>query len=220
MPKTAPVNPFVKIVLRGHILTQPWSIGLWCDAAGAQNASSADCVTDATALATAASTWATAVKIFWSAATKFEAVSVYAYAGGSLTSHANGTFNLASAIVGTSSTSIQPAFSSLVHTLLTGSSGASFRGRVYVPVTAVGPDATTHQYTVSQCGTFATALAAMLTAWQSVSTSVITNHVPVAISFTRGLSTTLLSVRVDTMPDTQHRRENGLAVVGSNSHAI
>jgi hypothetical protein len=220
MPRLPIIAAMVKIVLRGHILAQPWSIGLWADSAGAGVATSSDCVAGATALAPAAITWANTHLSDWSTATRAEALSVYAYASNALSSHANGTFTFASPVVGTGSGGTQPAFVSAVHTLLTPNSGASFRGRMYVPITNSAEQPSTHQWQTSQATTWATTLAALLTTWQSITGPVLSNYVPVVASFTKGTSTAITAVRVDTMPDTQHRRENKLAITGYGNHSV
>lgn len=212
--------PIVKIVIGGHIVNQPWSFGIFCDAAGAQNASSADCVAAATLLSVPIAVWANLFKANWSTATKLESVAVYAYAAGSVTSHSNGSFSLASSVTGTGSSNIHPAYTSLVHTLLTGQSGGSNRGRCYVPITAAPLQAATSQFLVTDVNTFATNFAAMLTAITAVSAPIITNFIPVVASFTRGVTTAVNSVRVDTLPDTQHRREDKLAITGAGTHSV
>lgn len=213
------VSDTVKIVMRGTILgVQKWSIGLWASAAGASNASPTDCAALAALINGPLGTWATAVKVNWTASTVLTGTDVYAYPAGQIHSTANGGTNLATPVVGTGS-SAHPSYVALCCTLLTAKSGRSYRGRNYVPYTA-GPITVPGMEAVAGSVTaLATAHATLIRQIQGLTQTVITNCIPVVASFTKGIMTPINSVRVDSLCDTQHRREDKMTptTVGSSN---
>lgn len=213
-------SDMIKININGTIgAAQTWSTGVWADAAGASNATSADCAAMAAILKPAVvSNWIT-FQPKNPSLVKLTDVSVYAYAGGSITSHANGS----SAVAGTPAGSASLGTAALLAvccSLLTGSSGSSFRGRMYWPVTGMGADATDLNWTATQVSDIASSVANMLNTFQAATQTVITNCVPVVYSPTRGLTTAITSVKVDSMPDTQHRRENKMGSARSSTASV
>lgn len=103
-----------------------------------------------------------------------------------------------------------PPQCSVVASLLTGLSGRSFRGRVYLPLLSMAFNADTFQIDAGQQQGVADDFAGMLTAIGNAGSGVqlIT---PVVYSAARDLITPVSQISVGSVIDTQRRRREGLA---------
>src|SRR5690348_9911097 len=97
----APTGALLKIILRGHLTTeQTWSLGMFAEvtASGA-----VDCDAAAAALLADASTWANAIKGYWSTDTKWEGINTAFYPGGTTVATRTGRADASSPVVGVGS---------------------------------------------------------------------------------------------------------------------
>lgn len=115
-----------------------------------------------------------------------------------------------SPVTGTGSGQEQPNQVSIVCSTLTGQSGRSFRGRMYVPATNLG--ITAGVIASGQVDAVATGL---VDAIDAVRTD--TTWRPMVVSNTQNVMTEIIQLRVDNKPDIQRRRANKLVSTYRNT---
>lgn len=138
-------------------------------------------------------------------ATELSTCNVYQYVNGLLV--AQGTHSFASSVAGTG-TSLSPAYTSIVVSLLTQTAGRSGRGRMYLPATAWGMDSSTLQFgSVTSVGPTILAFYTNLVD-DYVIDGVASLGVPAVLSRVQDQVHEVTSIRVDSIPDTQRGRKN------------
>jgi len=115
-----------------------------------------------------------------------------------------------SPITGTGSGQEQANQTALVASMLTGQSGRSFRGRMYVPATDLGISGG-----VVASGQVDAVAAGLVDLIDAVRTA--TTWRPMVVSVTKDVMTEIIQVRVDNKPDTQRRRANKLVPTYKNT---
>lgn len=216
-----PLGSWLRFTALGSMVNDTWSTNVWLRALG-----------DTVPTATQLDTWTASVLAdfdskVWSNATNGLKLSNAPYC--SLTG-GRGLFyrdsvlqqsatHAMTPVVGSGS-SIHPPYVALVATTLTGRAGRSFRGRMYLPVTALGVSGTTGQQSGNPSG-FATNLASWLsnhaawTYWTGV-----TGAAPVVMTQTGATPENITAVRVDTKFDSQRGREDKLVPTATSSAAV
>lgn len=203
---------YTRIVIGGKIgSAQTWSIGV-----SVQNTGAIGPATPSTmaAVKTAVSDWWTA----WtnqgtcgvSTDVTLESVSAYHYASGSSTADSieEETFT---GLHGPSGTVLSPR-DALVVTLKTGHPGASYRGRVYLPV--CGATLSNHQY---QANTVDVAASAFATLLHDLNSATAPDKMIVA---GKAGAQVITSVSADSLVDTQRRREDKFGATANSSYAV
>lgn len=198
----------IKVTLGGHINgVQSWSCNLWLKAT--IDPLTLDMAGVAGALGTAAQTWGGVLTDFWTTDTKLDSLTAYEYPVGTVHALHQGDDVGFTVQSGSHSTNRLPTFCALVNTLRTAKSGRSYRGRIYVPITSLllGADGQADSITLS---TIATATRDMLDAWNALNLSAVgvTAQACVVASFSKGTTTPITAVHLDSLMDVQHRRED------------
>jgi hypothetical protein len=103
---------------------------------------------------------------------------------------------------GVGNSGVLPPQCAVVVSLLTAGFGRAFRGRVYVPTNGILMDATNLQLSAAQTTAEATAFGNYLSAM------LLTSFTPVLVSRSRGASSPITHLRVDSVVDTQRRRRD------------
>lgn len=209
----------IKLVLTGEIDTaQTWSTAIWLATTPSGAPSSVNLLAFLTGINTMTNAWWTAIKPFNAAACGFTATQAYFYPAHTTVSTVVAD-NRGGANPGTGATGLQSPRTCLVATTLTPNSGRSFRGRNYIPATALtlGADL---QASAAACTAFATAHAALLTALGAHSDPVYTTSIPVVASFKLGVTTGITQIRCDSLVDVQRRREDKLNPSSVQFHAV
>lgn len=216
------LTPVIKLVPNGHInTTQTWSTGLNM-ALSLSGPDLTQSQLDAVVAAVLPSfaTWWTAVKPFCSGLTQYDGFRAYYYAVGQ-TKASLSALSLIAPVVGTGSV-VLPSFVSCVTTLRTATPGRRGRGRNYLPTNAM--QATNgHQFTSANCTTLANAHAALLTALNALNLTgqgIGTHQQVVCSSSNVGTNYPITRVTVDSLPDTQHRREDKFLASAVSSAAV
>jgi hypothetical protein len=111
---------------------------------------------------------------------------------------------------GTGSGQEQANQTALVASMLTGQSGRSFRGRMYVPATDLG--IANGVVGSGQVDAVASGLVDLIDAVRTATT-----WRPMVVSVTKDVMTEIIQVRVDNKPDTQRRRANKLVSTYRNT---
>lgn len=203
---TAPSGGYVRLTAGGDIATtQSWSTGFTVSVPGS--------ATSQSDLQTLLGAFRAAWEIGWATATTTKIASInaadtrlyryraylYAPSGGPAILQASED---RTALLGTQTGSSVPTQTSIVATLLSGLPGRSYRGRMYLPATAITLGAT-HQTTQTVVNGLATTVAGIITAVNAATTGTPFGEVVVA-----GLQgrIPISSVRVDSEPDIQRRR--------------
>lgn len=204
------LTPVIRLIPNGHInTTQTWSTGL----SMALNLSSSD-LTQAqldgvlSDCLTSFATWWTAIKPFCSGLTQYDGLRAYYYPFGA-TKASLSSVTLITPVVGTGTLAL-PSFVSCVATLRTATPGRRGRGRNYLPTNALQAT-NAHQFTQANITTIANAHAALLTALNALNLTArgIGSHNQVVNSSSNiGTNFPITRVTVDSLPDTQHRRED------------
>jgi hypothetical protein len=157
------------------------------------------------------------LKAMLSADQHYSKVSVYYYANAAAPSTYGAEADFGSGGISGTGAAYLPLQSALCATLLTGHLGASYRGRMYFPCTGSDP-AAGHQYSSA----YVTAVAEMVAGlsdkdgllWdmaRGLDSAGDGGAQPVVWSRAKGLATPITSVKVDSRPDTQRRRNESLA---------
>lgn len=197
-----------KVVIRGSIgSVQAWSTGFWFK--GTVDIGTLDVAQIAGAIQPLVEAWATAIHGYWTPTTQYEGLDVYYYPATGTVATEVGHASPSSPVVGVSSTAAMPTYVSAVHSLKTLNVGRSYRGRAYVPTTNM-PLAASGQMDNSTCVALATAFRDILSGVNALdlTASGVTGPTCVVASFTKGLTTPVNRVTVDSLMDVQHRRED------------
>lgn len=204
------LTPVIRLIPNGHInTTQTWSTGLSMslqltnlDLTQAQLDGVVSDVLPAFA------TWWTAVKPFCSGLTQYDGLRAYFYPE-------SGTKALLSAVtqiapvVGTGTLAL-PSYVSCVVTLRTATPGRRGRGRNYLPTNAMQAT-NAHQFTLANITAVCNAHATLLTSLNALNLNGrgIQAHSQVVNSSSNvGTSFPVTRVTADSLPDSQHRRED------------
>lgn len=217
MPGTG--QAMFRIVIHGTMSgSQTWSTGFFI-ALGAATATPtpAQCATIAGAADSAAQTWWNTLKGYQAPYCSYVGVRAYGYAAGSSTSSSTGESAASSPVAGVGTHPNVP-YVSLVVSLRTAVSSRSTRGRMYVPLT----DGTYYdgdgQATTSATSQFNSATRTMLNAVLTAAVAAFpsaSSEIVVA-SFTDSKVTPVTQLRVDSLPDVQHRRVDKVGATSVN----
>lgn len=208
----------IKIVLHGTMLgSQTWSTGFFLAIPAATAVpSAADCTAAAAAANAAALTWWGSIKSQEAPYCSYVGARAYAYAAGSSTSSATGEATSGSPVPGTNGSANVP-YVSLVASLRTATSSRSTRGRMYVPYTGGNVIDTNGQATTFQTTAWANAIHDLLaTTVEQVAVGLSQPSTELVVaSFTDGKVTPVTQIRVDSLPDVQHRRTDKLGAANT-----
>lgn len=143
----------------------------------------------------------------------------YSSAGGPATSV--GDYAPAGGSTGTGTTR-QPPLASIVMSLQTGRAGRSYRGRMYMPISGCPALASNGEVPTAQVDALATATQNHFNACNAIdwSGSWLKSGTIVVASDTKGVSTPVTSVEIDSIVDTQHRRSNDFSATYRKEVAI
>jgi hypothetical protein len=200
--------------------TDRWSVGYWV-----RYDSSVSLPTPTQANTYAANIGANFASVVWSVykaqndpATTLDVCSVRFYSSGVLM--VNGTATITS-VPGTGS-GAHPCYVACCVSMLSAFPGRSKRGRMYLPATAYAVTGTTGQWTTAGTATTTVAnLASHLTnsahtpGWGSPAA-----FSPVVLSKTLGSTSDIVSLRIDSLPDTQHGRTRSLVALATATHTV
>jgi hypothetical protein len=201
----------LKITARGNLhAVQNWSTSFWVGLNAGSDASGPNLLPVAVAIEGAVKTWANGLAgHIWASNTQYEGITAYLYPPLSTVSTENAPAT--SGPVSGSETGYEPFQISLVASLRTPFSGRSYRGRMYVPLSATLCDNS------GQLGSAPALYLSETTAalFEAVNTLDLTAHgvtgqTCVVASFTKAQTFPITTVIVDSIPDTQRRRENAL----------
>lgn len=204
------LTPVIKLVPNGHINSnQTWSTGLnMALALSGPNLTQANLDGVVSDVLASFATWWTAIKPFASGLTQYDGFRAYYYDAGQ-TKASLSALTLITPVVGTGSV-VLPSFCSCVATLRTATPGQRGRGRNYLPTNALQATAA-HQFAIANLTTIANAHAALLTSINALNLTArgISSHQQVVCSSSNvGTNFPITRVTVDSLPDTQHRRED------------
>lgn len=152
--------------------------------------------------------------------TSYSVCKTYQYDPGGIL-QAQGQDNV-TAVPGTNTTTVHPAYVAACATLQTAHFGRSYRGRMYLPVTGANVGSASLQFT-SSVNQWTTALAAFLADVLGMTPTLAGAATPVApIVYSSKLSfqSVITGVRIDSIPDTQHGRENKFVATTTGSHTV
>lgn len=217
MPGTG--QAMFRIVLHGNMgSAQTWSTGFFL-ALGAATATPtpAQCATIAGAADSAARSWWNSIHAYEAPYCEYVGARAYGYAATSSTSSSNGEAAGGDPLPGLGTHPNVP-YVSLVVSLRTAISSRSTRGRMYVPLTDGTYFDDQGQATTSACSAFNTATRTMLNAVLTAAVAAFpsaSSEVVVA-SFTDGKVTPVTQLRVDSLPDVQHRRVDKIGASSVN----
>nr|CRY97262.1 hypothetical protein [uncultured prokaryote] len=215
-----PTNSYCLISLGGAMPSDDWRVTLHCSSA--ENLP----ITPDQPWDTFAAAVLTAFKTdVWSAGTlplsaangsgvSLSTCKVSAYnSGGVLAAQGNASI---SAVTGSSTTGAA-GYQAIVATLLTGTFGSSYRGRMYLPWTGA-VSTSTLQLTSSQTPNIAANVAAFLKAVNDTDapTDSGDEFQPGVLSLKHGVITSYSTVRVDSVPDTQRGRQKSAVPVSTS----
>lgn len=206
-----PSGDVVKYVVGGGAASDTWSIGVWQSLTGlGGNPTPAQMNSAALSRLNGFDTavWSASLgplKAENSPAMNLSFCKSYLYRNGVLTAQGVGN---KTAVPG-GATTLLPLFTAICFTLLTGISGRSYRGRVYLPATGIvgssttGQIATTHQQLATNLGLWLGGFAPDDTSFPGDPTTYAG-----VLSQTKAAITKITSVRADSLYDTQHGRTN------------
>lgn len=201
----------IKVVIRGTLVSvQDWSTAFWIglDGGSAPTTSTSASIADAIE-AKVATMIGQLTGHIWSTETHYTGISIYYYPPDTLTAEWTAD-NSDGAAAGTL-TSYEPTFLAQVVSLLSPFSGASNRGRMYVPFTAngIGSDGEWGSADITYAGAN---VASMMTAINALdlTTDGITGQACVVVSRTRAWTKPITQTRTDSIPDVQRRRKDKL----------
>lgn len=213
----------IKIVINGRIRSvQDWSTSVWL-----LPTVTADFLTQANlniicgAVEPLVNTWWTALKTYVQANVDYRGISAYLYNPGSTKADLVAQ-TVRTPVVGGGGGPTLPAYCSLVASYRTSLPGRSGRGRSYFPLTSAALGSGDLQAPAATAQAVSNAYAAMLTSINSANPtgSGTTKLECVVASFTKGLATPITGIVTDTVPDTQHRREDKLGATAVTSAIV
>ena len=212
----------LKCVIQGTIDTaQDWSTSFFL---GLNEGSSVDADTInaiATAVWAPVDTWASAAAgLVMSDVTKVTGLRVYLYEAGATHASIVGEHTPSTPVTGEGSQYL-PALACLVQSLRTEFIGKSQRGRMYVPFTA-GALSNAGQASDDVCSGMADATSTLFSSVNALNLTAdaVTGQTVVVASFTKGATTPVTEVIVDSVVDTQHRRQDRLGALHVESHSV
>jgi hypothetical protein len=206
----------LKINARGHMSDNTWSFGIYLGLAPNGGVDGTNIGALTTAIEPSFSTYATfCANHVWSSLTQYEGITAYHIPSGHTVSDLTGVKDV-TPIVGSQS-SPMPAFCSMVQSLRSVFSSRTQRGRIYVPWTGGGVSSN-GQTNQTMCDNMSGATKALLDALNALDLSAhgVTSQTVEVVSFTRGLTTPVDHVIVDSIPDTQHRRQDKVAPIAKS----
>lgn len=219
-----PSGDVIKYVVGGAIASDDWSCGVWQTVSGLTgNPTTTQMNTDALATLNVFNNdvWSAATagqKTVNASGTLLSTIKSYLYRNGVLTRQ--GTASI-TAVAGTG-TAVLPFYTAMCCSLLTDTAGRSGRGRIYLPFTAGALLAATGQMNIGALSGYATNVAAFLTALNTNNTNfpgTPTQQV-VVLSKTLGNTFPVTTVRIDSIPDTQHGRTRKDIASSVGTHAV
>lgn len=198
-----PLNA-VRSVIGGHLSDgEVWEISQWWDGtAQAGDETKADALNGYVAGSVDGNLFNPSMKALYPTTMGCDYVRSYFYWDG--TGKASYVTEATDSSKGTNAAGAMPNQVAIVVTTLTGRPGRSFRGRAYLPMIAQGQIGATGQLTQALCNTIATSFSSFLSGVKDAAGGAP----PVIASRTRSAMTDVLSVNVDSLPDTQRRRRN------------
>lgn len=216
---------YVRTIVKGEGLGEIFQFGavmnVHGDAVGA--AELADYVSNFIGLGVAGSGWINYLKAFISPSQRYSGVSAYGYSGtpdDDATGSSDGIIGVAQG-TGTGAARL-PLQTALVATVKTALTGASYRGRLYLPYTA-GALGSNHQVSNDDTDAFVAIagilLEQMQIAWGSTDSSSASGEVGVW-SPTKNLFTIATHVTVDTRTDVQRRRAANQSATHVANHVL
>ena len=180
---------------------------------------------DATALATAldagaVNAWWLTAKAAASTTTTHDGTRLLFYPAGSETATVIGEHILPTAQVGTG-TGNNPRLIAMVASLRSDVAGRSGRGRSYFPATGMAVN-TNGQWTTGNCGLVGGAYVTLLNSMNALDVSGygLTKLTAAIASFTKSQMNDITSVVCNSLPDTQHRREDKLGAAFTYTGAV
>lgn len=213
----------VRLVATGTLAVgQTWSTGLWIDLGDpAPQPSQADL--DAYAVSCAAllkPQFQIIANNLWSNTTNLQTLTAYWYAPNT-TKAAMVSTAAPMAVVGVG-TGALPLFTSVCFSLRSATPGRSGRGRNYMPCTIGGVIGGTGQVGGTSVTNSSPAWAAAIRGLNGMAAGVVNPHgqTVVVASFTKGAGYPIRSIVIDSIPDTQHRREDKLVAVTVSTTAV
>ena len=207
-----------RLVVAGKIGgTQTWSTGIGLNGTDESAPAAATLQRFVDEFAPLVSTWfGAAVGSLNNSDVSLEKLILTSYLAGETKAHAVAEHQFAPVVTGGSTVQSLPVFTALVVTLLTGIPGRSGRGRMYLPMTTA--PLANHQADQNMCTTVATRTATMLIAMATAETTGQPQLIPAVCGKTGNFNIT--SVKVDSNPDVQHRREDKIGALFSTSAAV
>lgn len=196
--------PLARIVLTGTAPSgEEFSCGFFIDPPdGVQSADGANTLAAHIAGSAAFTTLLSSLKSLINADTAYTTLHAYIYDGSPTVAAFVGQAAIANgAGTGTASLPLQTA---MVVTLLTEFSGRRYRGRLYLP--ANGKTLISHQFATADTSGLANAWGTFLTALANDAQA----GPPLVVSRVGAIQTGIVSVKVDSRPDTQRRRAEGV----------
>jgi len=204
-----PSGDILRIVVGGPIGGDTWSTGQWRVLTGMTG------LPTPTQMNAAATAWlATFKSLVWdpatggwrgqnNAGTALSTCRVYLYQGGLLAAQGAAAITPDTGLA----TPVLPAYVAGCVTLQTNTPGRSGRGRIYMPITGCTMVAATMQIQ-SDFTPHLAALASWLNSGVDTTMPGSPTGVPVVLSRTKTQTHQITALRMDTIPDTQHGREN------------
>ena len=199
--------------------SQTWSCGLAVEHSQTTPISAADLSTWLTALDTALKAWWTSAGSLQNANTvgiKYTGARAYSYAAAFNTAFAQADHPFAVALLGSQGSNQLPIQTSLVTSMLSGNPGRSFRGRRYLPITAMS--LTLNQVPSVTVDSINAAETALFNAINSTAIGSGTGKVTTANK--KNTPSRVFTARTDSEPDIQRRRADKVVATYFKSTAL
>lgn len=204
---------YVKLVQHGSIAAdQTWSTGLAVALSSSTPPTEAELSTWLASLDTAYAAWwhiGTGVADLNAADTTYDGNRCYYYPAGQTAASAQANREFSGALPGSQSAGANPQRTCCVSSMITGSSGRSFRGRRYLPAT--GAPLTAHQFGSVFVDHIVAAEVAFLDA-VGASSIAGADLIPI-VANNRVSPPSIQTVRVNSLPDTQRRRTDKVGAI-------
>lgn len=199
----------LRVVFSGFVVTgQSWSCSLWFRTIAAGLMTQTELNTANGDLGDAAvGSWATLASALWPSSTTLTKCTTYVYPNNTVTASKVSTPHTLAAAGSTTTT--MPPQCAVVASLRSEVPGRSGRGRIYIPYTLAGL-ASDGQIASTKVDNVANAVAAMIGDMNALSLPGGLTPVCCVASFTKQEQPTVVSVVVDSIVDTQRRREGSM----------
>lgn len=209
----------MKLVIKGHMMSsQSWSVGHWLGVSTTGTPTASDLDAWLAGLDSIIGTWWTAIKPFNAPTVQYDATALYFVPSGSSAATLT-SLRPQTPVVGTGAAYTSPR-NSLVVSILTGHAGKSFRGRAYVPYTGQGAS-TNMQAANGTVDAYANAHKALADSLRSYAVGSVWGNSPIYIRSEKlGIATPTTTIRVDSLIDTQRRREDKIGAAYSKTVAM